>query len=269
MDERREHDSPQFGRVPYGPVDAGIIGAMTGGDTKVYLALCAHNDSDFTAAPGVRRLAALTHQQIGSVSRCLHRLESIGAITIKWAGNGHAAQYRIATVHCSANGQRKPTVHPPASGPFTGQHGTVHPPAQNRSPQRERNRLNSSEQPQKQRKHGASLAIGRGKLPHIKEMDLTDTGRLIGLYRQWRGCPTPTAIDDDLMQFAAAAVHALTAKPKNGEPIKSRAALFASMIRKGDYSMVSNADEDEARRRLNEHLHGTPAKREKLYDPTA
>lgn len=138
---------PQCGRIPYDPVDAGILAKMTGGDAKVYAAICVHADYTFTCDPGIRRLAALVKMQIGSVSRCLHRLEDIGAITIAWEGNGHPAKYRIVTVHNGANGHTSTTVHPPASQPFTGQPGTVHPLARDRSPQRERNILNKEKQP--------------------------------------------------------------------------------------------------------------------------
>lgn len=110
-------------------------------------------------------------------------------------------------------------------------------------------------------KHGASRPGGGNGLPHVNEADLADVGRLLDLYCHWRECRLPQTIDADLLRFAAAAVHAETARPKKGKPIENRPALFASMVRNGDYSKVTEADEDEARRRLNAHLHGTRARR--------
>lgn len=119
-------------------------------------------------------------------------------------------------------------------------------------------------------KRGAARPGSSDRLGHVEEADLSDIGRLIDLFCRWSGRERPTSIDNDLLNFVAAAVHAATVTPRNGKPIKSPPALFASMVRDGDYSKLTLADEDEARRWLNAHLHGAPAKfRAEPYDWTA
>ena len=87
----------QFGRVPYRPVNAGLIAQMKEADVRVYVVLCAHLDETFTGSPGldrIRKLSGLKHQS--SVCRAIKRLEQLGAILrIRGGGRANANEYRI------------------------------------------------------------------------------------------------------------------------------------------------------------------------------
>ncbi|MCE9591133.1 MAG: helix-turn-helix domain-containing protein [Planctomycetes bacterium] len=143
--------APQFGRVPYWIVESEVIAAMKPADARVYLALCAHAGNDWTARPGVRRLAAKTGLMIGTVSEALHRLTQLGVVSIAWSGNGCPASYRIVSVQPAPNGQGKPTVLRPPNGPQANRSApaspTVQRPQENRSAGAERNILNTKETP--------------------------------------------------------------------------------------------------------------------------
>ncbi|MFA9478533.1 hypothetical protein ACERK3_09515 [Phycisphaerales bacterium AB-hyl4] len=91
------------------------------------------------------------------------------------------------------------------------------------------------------------------RLSDIRDVDLTDTGRLLALHRQairrgWVG-----SSDADRLRFVAAAVRAL----RLGDfPPK----LFRTTVERRRWLWISQADEDEARRRIQRHLHGAPAR---------
>lgn len=254
-----------------------VWASLSGPAKGVLLPLLDHAGSDGRCWPSKTTLAKLSGLGRTATYDAVRELEQKGLVKTERTGGGRSdgGSYRRTVYRLTVRDGvliDPSTVREGEHQPSAKANATVREGERNRPPSRTRNHhheptpvTNPIEPP----KHGASRPCGRDGLGHVEEADLAKPEGWLKLYCRWRGCPTPTAIDDDLLQFAAAAVHALTATPKNGKAIKSRASLFASMIRKGDYSMVSNADEDEARRRLNEHLHGTPAKREKPYDPTA
>ncbi len=150
----REQDNIQFGRVPYGMIDAGLIADLKPAAAKVYLVLLAHADQEWRARVGMRRMAKLAGVMVGSVSRSVAQLRSAGLIDTNRVSNGQAMTYWITTasgrdrspvgerlsVHSTVNGHN--TDRSPTSDP------TVHPRDQNRSPGRERNRGTEIEQQQ-------------------------------------------------------------------------------------------------------------------------
>jgi len=95
--------SAQFGRVPYALGNTDIIARMKPSDAKVYLAMALHADKRWQVKAGLRRVAKIAGVQLGTVSEAVRRLETLGAISIDWPGNGHSAVYTL-TVQQIPNG---------------------------------------------------------------------------------------------------------------------------------------------------------------------
>jgi hypothetical protein len=90
-------------------------------------------------------------------------------------------------------------------------------------------------------------------LDDIRPEDLRDVGRLIDLHGQAaaRGLASPS--EDGRLKFVAAAEHARAIGSVNPP------GLFARIVRAGLWRFLTREDEDSARRRLREHLHGRAA----------
>lgn len=101
----------QYGRVPYGAIDAGIVAAMTAADRGVYIVIAAHaNGIDWSATPGVARIASLTGHNRRTVQRSIDRLERLGALTVEHGGgrakcNRYTLTTNPAVLNC--NGKRR------------------------------------------------------------------------------------------------------------------------------------------------------------------
>jgi len=147
-------DAPQFGRVPYQPIDAGAVASMKPADARVYLVLCAHGDQYWRACLGIRRIAQLAGVHIGTVSAAVCRLKTAGMIETNDPGNGSAYQYRILT-NRSAPCERL-TVQRCANGKGGDRSAhddeTVQRSAKNRSACAEQNRVEQRENRGAQRK---------------------------------------------------------------------------------------------------------------------
>lgn len=102
---------------------------------------------------------------------------------------------------------------------------------------------------------GTSKTINRitkakgASLPNVELSDLTNAGRLTGLFYSAceRGIVAPC--DDDRLRFFAAAEHALRVGA-------TPAALFAAMVNRGEWHLISIRDENRGAARLKRHLHG-------------
>ncbi|NQV80621.1 MAG: hypothetical protein HQ495_08705, partial [Alphaproteobacteria bacterium] len=90
--------TPQFGRVPYAPIDARAVATMKPADAKVYVVLCAHVGSDWTANPGQRRIARLAGLTHGAVGKALARLAGIGLIEVARGCGRRSDNYRICAL---------------------------------------------------------------------------------------------------------------------------------------------------------------------------
>jgi len=278
-----------YGRVYLQTIEHEGFRSITHGDRAVMLVILAHADRHDRSTVGMRRIAELTGMQIGSVSRAVQHLDDAGLIRVDRQGNGSRFVYHIApqTVHRGANGQEgEPFTEgrtvseadrsPCGAEPFTVRRATVHPVAQNRSPSGEHvqheQRFNNHEQHGRQPMGHGVQGTDRRKpnLPHIEPADLNQTGKMLDHFAVTYGCPRPTSprdIEACLLRFFAAAEHAASVQPKNGKPIKNRAALFASMIRAGDFVKITEADEQRAVDRLKRHFNIAAEPREQPYDP--
>ncbi len=79
----------QYGKVPYQPLDAGLLTRMRNADSAVYLCLCMHlTKYGWTCDPSVIGIARQTGMSKRSVLRSIARLEKMGAITVHRQGGG-------------------------------------------------------------------------------------------------------------------------------------------------------------------------------------
>lgn len=85
----------QFGKIPFRPVDAGAVAAMSPAGAKVYLVLTAHS-RNWEASLSLKRMADLAGISVRSVIRAVQHLERIGTIKrTKGNGRGRISSYRI------------------------------------------------------------------------------------------------------------------------------------------------------------------------------
>lgn len=107
-----------WGRVPRGPVAAGLLARAGPTAAAVYLVLCSHAGADWAARPSVGRLATLAGLSRRAVQRALARLADLGLVSMAaGGGRGHASSY---TIHPEAGAE---TAHEGA--PFTAQKAHV------------------------------------------------------------------------------------------------------------------------------------------------
>jgi hypothetical protein len=88
----------QFGRVPYPPIEAGIVTQMKPADAKVYIVLCMHANKNWIACPGQRRIAKLTGLTHGTVQVAAERLAALGAIEVEAGRGSRPTTYRICAL---------------------------------------------------------------------------------------------------------------------------------------------------------------------------
>lgn len=86
----------------------------------------------------------------------------------------------------------------------------------------------------------------------VREEDLKDTGRTLELHAQAVRAGIVNDSEADRLRVVAAAEHALDVATKNAP------GLFATILRNGLFGFLTQDDEDAARRRIREHLHGGP-----------
>lgn len=86
-----------FGIIPRDPVEAGVLAAITGAAAKVLLVVCSHVSSkDWTATPGIARIAALTGLSLRAVQLAARRLETLGVLDVEIGrGRGHKTIFRL------------------------------------------------------------------------------------------------------------------------------------------------------------------------------
>jgi hypothetical protein len=97
-------------------------------------------------------------------------------------------------------------------------------------------------------------------LDDVRPEDLREVGRTLELYRQAVDRKLTSPSEDGRLKFLAVAEHARAVGTVN--PV----GLFARLVRRGWWHFATQDDEDAARRRLREHLHG-PARTPKFTAP--
>lgn len=96
--------SPQHGRVPYQPIANGALAGCTRSELAVYLALAAHADSRFSAAPSVDRLGRLGGMSERTIQRAIHSLGKRGLIRVKTGGGRyHSSTYWLVDAPWPSN----------------------------------------------------------------------------------------------------------------------------------------------------------------------
>ena len=89
-------------------------------------------------------------------------------------------------------------------------------------------------------------------LDDVKPEDLRDAGRMLRLYSQAVARKLASPSEDGRLKFLAIAEHARAIGTVNP------GGLFARLVRRGWWHFATIDDEDAARRRLRDHLHGRP-----------
>lgn len=265
-------------RIDADLVRGGLWAKLSPPAAKMVVALLVHIDRAGGCWPSVATLSDLAGLGRTATYKALRELEGLGLVRTETKGGGRAdgGGYKPTTRRLTVRDGElidPSTVREGEREPSARANTTVRQGERNRPRGRTQNH-NHEPRPRthaiEPRTDGASRCGGGDGLGHVEIADLNKTGRLIDLYCRWRGCGRPTGIDADLLNFAAAAVHAATVEPRNGKPIKSRPALFVSMVHQDNWTKITHADEDEARRRLSAHLHGGSAKpRKQPYNPLA
>lgn len=102
----------QFGRVPTAVITSGILARVRPAACRVYLCLCARVNPKWQAQVGVRKLAAETGHQIGTVSEATQQLRKLGLIDAHRSGPGQAYTYTINR-KCSAPAEQPTVQHQP------------------------------------------------------------------------------------------------------------------------------------------------------------
>lgn len=97
----------------------------------------------------------------------------------------------------------------------------------------------------------AGKPAAKPSIRHIVRADLADMGRLLELHRQAvaRGLAQPG--DRGRLEFVSFAEHALTYATKNP------CGLFVSNLKNRRHGFINQTDEDDANRRIKEHLYGS------------
>jgi len=253
----------QFGRVPFGTIDAGGLRKMRGGDAAVYLGIAAHVGPDLTATVGQRRIADLTGFYAGRVSESIRRLIDAGLIEVSKPGGTRAATIRLcAPAGPSACAPVEPSANPPASAPagpsatdaqrsgFAGAALGFSSRSARAAP--ERNRITEKQKP--------VPVAGVGVYGSVDEKTLTDDAALLDLFGKLTEAGVVNASVADRLFVIAAAERALAEGRKP-------AALFVKLVRDGNRSFPTEAHEDRAAERIKRHLHG-PDEREPWTPPT-
>lgn len=143
-----------YGRVPRQIITERRLSKITGSAAKVYLALCAHADRQWTARPGLATLARATGLDKSTIARAARSLEEAGLIRRRTGGGQQrTTRYAIllncdagATVPGGANGCEAATV--AAGQPLRDRRRTVASQAPNSCPTATGTHMNRHEQQQ-------------------------------------------------------------------------------------------------------------------------
>jgi hypothetical protein len=90
------------------------------------------------------------------------------------------------------------------------------------------------------------------RLQHVLVPDLHDLARLLLLYTQAVQAQLVDSSEADRLNFVALAQHVLRFQPKNP------GGLFLQLLRHRRFAVITQAEEDHARRRLNTYLYARP-----------
>ena len=90
--------APQFGRVPFAPVAAGLVGKMTPAALRVLLVVCGHlNRKSLSCYLPLDRLTALTGLSDQGVRNGREQLRGLGCLTWEAGrGRGNATMYTLS-----------------------------------------------------------------------------------------------------------------------------------------------------------------------------
>ena len=88
MTKPRAENAAGYGRVPREPVVSGLIAGLRRADLAVYLCLCSHVGSDWTAWPSVDRLAVQAGVHRRTAQRSLRRLQALKLVRLGRPGGG-------------------------------------------------------------------------------------------------------------------------------------------------------------------------------------
>lgn len=268
MDNPRQHWSGgDWFALPAAWLDGEALSALTLAELLTLLKLARHAGFESgETRPGTDRIGAVVSKASGEKSRrrtaerALSTLQANGLATLIEQGGGRelANVFRLNVINPDAHTEVSATQTPTAGAQKPRSVAYQTPTARTRNPDAHTGPTHRTQRTKPMNKapaktggcDGALRPCGGDGLGHVETADLTDGERLIALYCRWHGCERPEYPTPDWLNFAGAAIHAMNVRPRNGQPIRNRAALFAAMIRKGDYSKVSNADEDAARAML-------------------
>lgn len=99
------------------------------------------------------------------------------------------------------------------------------------------------------RERGRAEPAGRPSIRHVVPSDLSDTERLLELHRQAVQTGLATPGERGRLQFVSLAEHAMTFASKNP------CGLFVSNLKNRRFGFINQTDEDDANRRIKEHLY--------------
>lgn len=99
------------------------------------------------------------------------------------------------------------------------------------------------------RESGRAEQAGKPSIRHVVSSDLSDTGRLLELHQQAVQAGLATPGERGRLQFVSLAEHALTFSKKNP------CGLFISNLKNKRFGFINQTDEDDANRRIKEHLY--------------
>ena len=179
----------------------------------------------------------------------------------QWALNRWGRAYRInlGWDRADVDGRRLP---PPAAvdGP------RLPPPDSNREPLpgREKNQEPARRGPAGVEPKGSgegNRPLMAPNLDDVRPEDLRDVDRTLRLFDQAVGRNLLGPSEADRLRFLAVAEHARAVGTANP------CGLFARLVRRGWWHFATQDDEDAARRRLREHLHGRPRPTERPTPP--
>lgn len=254
-------------------IDSGKWADLSPRAAKLAVVLLKHVGRDGLCWPSATTIKTLAGMSRSVAYEALNELKQAGFLTTEKRGGGRAEGGTWASTVRRLTVRDGGLINPPTVRQ-TGRQPSGSPDANRPADRTQPSAMpdtNHSHEPApknpsiEQGTDGASRDGEGDALGHVTEAELTDIHRLIDRYCRWRGCDPPGAIDDDILRFVAAAIHAANVQPKSGEPIRNRPALFASIIRSGGKSKITQATEEEAHRRLAEYFHGPP--REQQTEP--
>jgi hypothetical protein len=180
-------------------------------------------------------------------------------VSEQWAMNrwGKAYRIRLDWDRADVAGRRSPPPRP-EDGPRSLPPASDREPIQERIKHQEPARRGGPAGVEPREMGDGSKPLSAPNIDDVRLDDLHDVGRTLELYHQAVDRKLASPSEDGRLKFLAVAEHARAIGTVNP------GGLFSRVVRRGWWHFATQDDEDVARRRLRNHLHGKP----RLPEPT-